>query len=473
MAAISSAGIGSGLEVDSLITKLMEVEKKPVAQLQTQATAIQAKISAFGSVQSAVSAFRDASLKLTQATTWGVTTATSADPATMKVSTTDGAVPGNYAIRVDKLATSQSVVTQKTFESASSTVGSGTLRIEMGAISDENGFTVQQSVPAVDIDISPTDTLATVRQKINAAGAGVSAVIVNDATGARLIITSSATGAANGFRVTASGDAGLAELGYDPDSTTNATRLTQDASDAQLNVNGVDITSASNTLAGTIQGLTVNLYKTTGETPMQVSVDQDNDAIKTAITGFVDAYNAMAKLVTSQTKYDAATKTAGTLQGDGAAIAMQRQLRNALSEKSPASSVFQTINDIGLTTQSDGTIKVDDAKLTAALGKLPELKKMFTASDALHPENNGVAKRLQLLGDAMLGTDGSLTTRAEGLNKSLSSNKKQQDAANTRLTLTETRLRNQFSALDTAMAKMNALNAYISQQVTTWNKSTG
>jgi flagellar hook-associated protein 2 len=465
MATISSAGIGSGLDVESLVTKLMAVEQRPVTQLQTQATAIQTKISAFGQLQSTLSTFRDAALKLTQASTWGVTTAASSDPAAVKVSTTSGAVAGSYAVRVDSLAASESAVS-KSYSASTDLVGEGTLRVEIGSLG-QAGFAPQPNLAAMNIDISATDTLTTVREKINAAGAGVSAVIVNDATGMRLVISSTNPGAANVFKITSSGSA---DLSYDPEQAGGGMTRSQQAADAHLNVNGVDILSSSNTLSDTIQGMTINLLKPT-TSAVQVSVTQDTDSVKASIQSFVDAYNGLASMLATQTKYDATTKTAGKLQGDSTAVSLQRQLRNALGGLTSASSAFSTVNDVGLTTQSDGTIKVNDAKLSTALGKVDELKKLFANVNTADSTKNGVAQRLRLFGDTVLGTDGALSTRTSGLSTSLSLNQKQQDALTARLALTEKRLRAQYTTLDTNMSKMTALNTYITNQVAAWNKS--
>ncbi len=470
MATISSTGIGSGLDVESIVTKLMSLEERPVTQLKTQASVIQTKISAFGALQSAVSTFRDAALNLTKATTWGVTSATSSDASSVSVTTTDGAVAGNYAVSVTSLASAQAAVS-RTYESSASLVGEGSLRVEIGSFG-QAGFAPQPNLDAMNISISATDSLAVVRDKINAAGAGVSAVIVNDVTGARIIISSTNPGSTNVFRVTPEGDAGLADLGFDPDAATNPMTQTQAAADALLNINGVDITSSSNTLTNTLDGMTINLLKPT-TAAVQLGVTQDTAAVKASIQSFVDAYNSLASMLSTQTKYDAATKTAGKLQGDSTAVSLQRQLRNILGGATTASSVFGTINDIGLTTQSDGTIKVNDSKLTTALGNLTEVKKLFAATNSVDATQNGVALRLRTFGDAVLGAEGALTTRTSGLATSLTLNQKRQDEYTTRLALTEARLRAQYTSLDTNMAGLNALNAYITNQVAAWNKSSG
>jgi flagellar hook-associated protein 2 len=181
-------------------------------------------------------------------------------------------------------------------------------------------------------------------------------------------------------------------------------------------------------------------------------------------------------MLRTQTKYDEATKKAGSLQGDSTAVGLQRQLRNVLTSESPASSVYETINAIGITLQGDGTLKVDSTKLTAALTTNPaEVKKLFSAYTPQVNENdpdvNGIATRLRIFADKVLGLDGSLTSKTEGLNTSLKLNQKRQDELTDRLALTEARLRAQYTTLDTNMAKMSALNSYITNQVAAWNKS--
>jgi len=469
MATISSAGIGSGLQVEDIITKLMSIEKAPVTRLQTQASTIQTKISAFGQLQSALSSFRDASVALTRATTWGASTATSSDPTSIQVTAGEGAVPGNYAISVQSLASSHAAVT-RTYESADELVGPGTLRVEIGSFG-QAGFAPQPNLEAMSIDISPTDSLATVRNKINAAGAGVSAVIVNDATGTRLVISSTNPGSNSAFRL--SGDGGAADLSFDPDQPVNAMTQTQAPADAQVTINGLPITTSGNRLTDTVQGLTINLNRETTGT-VQISVAQDNTALKTSVQGFVDSYNSLAKMLATQTKYDESTKTAGKLQGDSTAVGLQRQLRNALTAPSGASSVYESLNSVGVTLQSDGTLKIDDTKLTSALNSnLTQVKNLFSNINATTPGDNGIATRMRMFADDMLASEGLLTTKTAGLNTSLTLNQKRQDDFTTRMALTEARLRAQYSALDTNMSRLTALNTYITNQVAAWNKSSG
>jgi flagellar hook-associated protein 2 len=477
---ITSSGIGSGLDVETIITKLMAIEQRPLTLLQTSATDIQTKISAFGSLTNAESSFRDAALAISKAETWTATNGVSSDTTSVGVSSSATATAGTYSVSVQKLAAAQSVA-GTAFASSGAAVGSGTLHIDTGSWNaGQTAFTAKSGSTGVDITVTASDTLASVRDKINAAGTGVNASIVTDATGARLVLTSSATGTANGFRVTAVDDdlanadaAGLSALAFDPPGGTTATTQTQASSDAAATINGLAVTSSSNTLADVVQGLTLNLVKVT-TAPVQVSVAKDTASIKTAVQTFAATYNNLASLLAKDIKYDADTKTAGVLQGDSTAVALQRQLRMMMTANSSASTVFSTLSQVGLEMQQDGTLKVNDTKLTSALSSnATEVQKLFSNNDvAGNGAQDGIATKFRKFGDMVLGTDGMLTTRSAGLTKSLDLNSKQQDTMSTRLADTETRLRAQYTALDTKMASLNSLSTYITQQIAQWNKST-
>ncbi len=468
---ISSAGIGSGLDVNSIIAGLMKVEQAPLTQLQNKATTIQTSISAFGAVQSAMAAFRDAASKLALPSTWNATTGTSADASSVGVATSASAPAGNYAVKVTTLAAAQSTVSP-TFASGSALVGAGTLHFDLGSwTTGQTAFTAKSGSTGVDVAVTATDTLDSLAAKVNSAGAGVNAAVVNDASGSRLVFTAATTGVANAFRVTTA-DSALSALAFDPPGGANTTTITQPASNAAATVNGLPIDSPTNSLVNVFSGLTLTLNKQT-TAPVQITVAPDNDAVKASVKGFVDAYNALSSLLATDLKYDSATKVAGPLQADSAAASLQRQLRTMLTSGSLASSAFSTLSQVGLEMQTDGTLKLNDSKLSSALANPAELKKLFTNIDAADPTNNGFATKLRSLGNTVLGADGLLTTRVAGLNKTLASNKKDQDALSDRLAATQARLQAQYTALDATMANINTLSTYVTQQITNWNKKDG
>ena len=463
MATISSPGIGSGLDVNSIVTQLMAIEKQPLNALQTKQTTIQSTISEYGKIQSAVSTLNDLAAKLAGTSAWQQTVSNSSSTAVSAA--TNNSAPGTYTVTVQSLASVQTIATG-TPVPASTTPGAGTLHIELGTYgAGQTSFTPKAGATAVDVAIAATDTLADVRDKINAAGAGVTALIMTDASGSRLLIRSNDSGGANAFRTS-----GVASLAFDPSAGVTTMVQSQTAADAQATVNGLAVTSSSNTLSNIVDGLTLNLANVTTD-PVTVNVVTDTDALKKTISDFAAAYTAVVKLIGTDTKYDAATKTGGILQGDSAAVGIQRQLRTLAGSLSAASATFGHLSDVGLELQADGSMTVNDSKLGNALGNLAELKKMFANSDATDPTQDGFAKRFRVATDLMLGIDGAVTTRTAGLNAQLQRNEKDQDTWNTRLDQIEQRLRAQYTALDAVMAQLSTQSSYLTQQIAQYNAS--
>lgn len=471
--AITSIGVGSGLPVDSIIEKMMAVEQVPINQLQTRTDAIKTQISAYGKIQSAVSALRDASSKLTNPSTWAALTATMSDASMASVVAGTGSGAGTYTMNVSRLAAAQSVASSSF--SSTPAVGAGTLTIELGAWNDAGTdpkadpttFTSKDGKTPVSVSIDADDTLADVRDKINGANAGVLASVVTDASGSRLVIRSKETGAENGFRITTAdsdgtnGDAsGLSRLAYDPTAGVKTMSRNAMAQNAALTINGLDISSATNNIEGAIDGLSVNLLKT-GEST--ITVGQNKDSVKKVVTDFVASYNSLMSMLRDNTKYDAATKAAGALQGDSTAVGLQAQLRNVTAGGTTLGGAFARLADVGLDIGSNGTITVNDTKLTSALGQMSDVKNLFMGIDTADSSNNGLAQRLRTLSDQMLSVDGSITTRTNGLQSRVTANTKRTDEMNDRAAAYEKRLRAQYTALDTQMAKLNDMQSYVSK----------
>jgi flagellar hook-associated protein 2 len=475
--AIQSIGVGSGLDVNSIITQLMAIENRPLTRLQQTANTTQTQLSSYGALKSRISALGDAAEKLATAATWTKTKATSSDTAALTVTSTDSAAPVNLQIEVSQLARAQSVATTA-LPSSSSIVGTGTLMIQFGSWSENFvAFTPTVPVNSATIEIGAGEnTLAGIRDKINAAGAGVTAAILNDSQGSRLVLRSTATGAESGFRITVTDDdanpldnSGLSRLAFDPPAGAPASG-NQRAVDLVAKVNDAPVTSASNTLDDLIDGVSVQVVKTTTG-PVGVTVARDTDSMKTLIQQFVTAYNDANKFLSDQTRYNADTKTSATLQGDRIAVALQGQLRALVATQSSASSVFGTLSSAGMALQRDGSLKIDDTKLGAALTNLPELAKLFGSDGGGNPLALGIARRFDVLADANAGTGGALESREDGLKQRLSRNQTDQDRFNDRMAMVEARLRAQYTALDTKMAQLNGLSAYVTQQVQLLNNS--
>ena len=477
MANITSPGIGSGLDVSGIVSQLVALERKPIDKLEDVASTIQTRISAFGKIQSLFSTLRDAAAALGRPALWQQTTATSSDATALTASASGAAATGSYSVQVARLAQAHTLASAP-LPAGTSTVGTGTLKIELGSWNaDQSAFTPRSGSTAVDIAIGDGDnTLQKIRDKINAANAGVTAAIVTDASGARLTLRSKETGATQALRITATDangaptTAGLGTLAFDPPAGATGLSQTQAARNAEATINGLAVTSESNTLAGVLDGASVTLLKETGTGSVNVTVASDTTAMKTAMTAFTTAYNALNSYLAEQTKYDESTKTAGTLQGDSTALGLRGQLRGLLRSGSTASSAFGSLNDIGFHVQRDGSISTDPTKLEAAFSKLPELAKLFSSADDAAPEALGFGARFRQLADRVTGSEGAVTTRSDGLKKQLERNGDEQDRLEAKLTRTQERLLKQYTALDAQMGQLSALSSYVSAQVAQWNK---
>lgn len=471
MATISSPGVGSGLDVNSIVTQLVAIERAPIVQLQSQVSSLQTKLSAFGKLQSNLSALRDAASALTRASTWNQTTGTSSDSSAVSVTTDATNLPGAYSVEVLSLAKSQSN-TSRTYAAATDLVGEGTIRIELGTWGPGNSFTAKPDTTAIDISVGPpAKSLAEVRDMVNAANAGITAAVLTDASGARLVFRSTATGAANGFKLTVTDTdgnnvdtAGLSALAFDPSVGVVTMAQALAAANASALFNGVPVASTSNTLSNIVDGMTLTLKKET-TAAVDVTTAPDKDAIKKKVEAFVTAYNDLNKELAAQTKYDAASKSAGTLQGDSAAVSLRGALRNTLGGNSSASTLFTRLADIGFDVKQDGSITLDSAKLDNALANLGEMKKLFATSDTLVPANNGFATLFRTQADQALGVDGSIASRSEGLRERITRHEKRRAELEVRVAMTEARLRKQYTALDAQMGQLQSLSSYVTQQM--------
>lgn len=472
MASISSAGIGSGLDVNTIVTQLMALESRPLTLLQQQESSLNTQLSAIGTLQSRMSALRDAANALTSLTLWNQMRASSTNTAAVTASTASGAAAGNYSVQVQQLAGVQNIVSGA-FATSESLLSEGTLTIELGTWTGEptpTGFTAKSGSTPVAVTIGPEDTsLEAIRDKINAAGAGVTATIINDANGARLSIRSDETGAENGFRITAAetsddGNAatGLSALGYTAQSASPMSR-TLTAINAKATINGISVESASNKLEGVADGLTLTLLQTT-TSAVDVAVTADTDAVRKSIETFVSAFNDVANYIRDQTKYNADSKVAGTLQGDRMVTGLQSQLRDLVNQDSSASGTWARLSEIGISFSATGTLTISASKLDDAMGDLGELRKLL-AADGADGASSGFIDRFKDFATSVLGVEGAFENRNSSLKAQIESNQDSQERMEQRLSQTEARLLRQYQALDTMMANLTGTSDYLSQQL--------
>lgn len=455
--AISAAGVGSGLDVGGIISQLMAAERQPLTRLQTQQKSYQSKLSAFGQLQSAMSKLQDAAATLAKSPTFSATTASAGDTKAFTASSTTSAQTGSYNIEVQQLARAQRVATSAT---TAPTVGEGSLTISLGRYAEDGSFTAAADGEKT-ISVAAGASLADLRDAINGADAGVSAQIINNGTVDQLVISSKETGAAQAFKL--SGTGGLADFSYDAGSATPGLTTVQQAQDARLTIDGLAITRGSNTIADAIEGVTLTLAKPTeGETA--VTVSRDDETAKKAIDEFAKAWNELNTLIRTQTSYDAATKKAGTLNGDASVRSIQGQLRSVFSNPISGLSGATMLSQAGISFKTDGSMSVDSAKLAEALAD-PSMKigELFAGNGTV----DGFAKTLETRVKGMLDTDGLLSARTDGINRTIKSFDARIESLEARLVKVEARYSAQFTALDAAMSSMNTTSAYLTQQLAT------
>lgn len=469
MATISSPGIGSGLDVQSIVTQLVALEKAPLKQLQTQATAFQTRLSTYGTIKSQVSALGDAAEKLSTNTGWNAVTASSSNATAVSVTAGAGAQATAITMEVQQLAKAQSAASAAV--PTGSAMGSGTLTIELGSWAG-GSFTVGAKAPLTITIEAGKDSLSAIASKINDSGAGVSATVLRDASGERLLLRSKDTGEANGFRMSAvDADAAdgndLGRLAFNPGSGSGMTQ-TQAGQNALATVNGVSISTASNRLTDTLPGLTIQLSQVTAA-PVEIDVKTDLDAAKKNIQTFVDAYNTLRNTLATATRYDEGSKTAGTLQGDATTVGLQNALRGMLRSVT-ASSPFSRLADIGVEMKTGGALEVKAAKLDTALANFDGLKSLFTTTST-DPTERGFGLKVKAFADGLLAATGLVSNKTSSIQASIKRNGLEQERVNDRAARMETRLLAQYNAMDANVGRLNGLGAFVSQQITLWNKS--
>ena len=443
--AISTQGIGSNLDVNGIVSQLMAVERTPLRRLDVREASFQARLSAFGSIQSALSTFQGAVNTVSTASRFSGRSATSSDATVATVTGSATAQNGSYALNVTQLAQAQSL-TAAGRASTTAAIGSGAsteLRFQFGTISGgtvTNGTysgasfsaNAELATKTVTID-SSNNSLAGIRDAINSAEIGVRASIVGDgsATPHRLVLQSSTTGVAASMKITVTGDADVASLlAYDPAGTQNLSQSVA-AQNALLTVNGLAVSSASNKVTDAVDGATLNLLKTGTS---NVTVSRDIASARSAVEGFVKAYNDLNTTLRNVSSSDAKTGSRAVLNGDPVVRNIQLQLRGAITGSLGEGLNLRTLSDVGIAFDTAGVLKVDSAKLNTALEAGPEDVSALFASSA-RPSDSLVSVKAQTSATkagtydlnvstlatrgALVGSAAAATTITAGVNDSL------------------------------------------------------
>ncbi len=450
---ITISGIGSGLDINSLVKQLMSAEQQPMNQIRKQESTTNSKISAYGQLSSSISAFQSA-LKGLSGTGLGACTASSSSGA-ITVTTSSGASPGNYNVQVTQLAQAAKLVSPGHAD-ASASLGAGTLSISVAG--------------GASVALAPAGTsLNELRDAINAANLGVTANVVDDggANGKRLMIAGKDTG--SGKTIALSGTGALAGFSFDPNAAVNfgydgsgnppsVMSQTQPAQDAVVSIDGMKITSATNTISGALPGVTLRVTQTT-TSAATIDVQRDAGAVKSSVNAMVKAWNDLKSLVGTQTAWNDSSRTGAVLHGDSGPASVLRHMRNAITQAVAGAGGYTRLTDVGISFQKDGTLAVNDSKLQSALDNHPsDLQALFAGSD-------GVATRLNTLVTGMLGESGLITTRKDGLNATLRGLTRRESAEQARLDAMESRYRAQYTRLDASLSSMQNTSTYLAQQL--------
>jgi flagellar hook-associated protein 2 len=243
----------------------------------------------------------------------------------------------------------------------------------------------------------------------------------------------------------------------------------QSALNANLTVNGVALTPATNTLSNVTPGVTLQLSQVT-TSAVAVAVQNDQTVVQKNIQSFVDAYNAINTTLMDATKYDASAKVAGPLQGDATTVGLLNALRSMMGSKSVGSTLTH-LSDAGLERQKDGSLKVNQTKLTTAMLDMDNLRNMFTAYSG-NTTTDGFGHKVRIFAHALVTFDGRVTNKSAALQKAINSNLGDQDRVNQRALRMESQLNRQYTALDKQMAQMTGLSSFVTAQLAVWNKPT-
>ncbi|AHX14401.1 flagellar capping protein [Dyella jiangningensis] len=437
---LSASGIGSGLDVNSIVTALVNARKAASQnQIDTRTKQTNNLLTGLSSLNSALGGIQSALASLSSVNTFnsyaGTLTPASGSSSIGTASTLSSAHPGTYTIAVSQLATVQKRTSDPV--ASGTAVGQGTLSITVGS-------------STMNVAVSATNTLADIASSINSSSSnpGVTATIVNGVNGQQLVLSSSKTGVANGFSISAdaTSSSGLQAL-----ATKLNTAGSNEAQDAKLTIDGIDVTSASNSVSGKMDGVTLNL---TGTGTNTLAVTQDNTAATNAIQGLVDAYNSYVSTVSPLASYDKSTGAAGVLLGDSTLTSVQRGIGSVLSGAVKGNSI-STLANLGITRNADGTLALDTTKLASAFqSNAAAVKDLFTGT-------NGYGTKLNSTINAYTASNGIIPSRMDSLNNTLTQLSQQQTALNARMATYQKQLQSQYTALDTLMSSLNNTSSYL------------
>ncbi len=432
-------GVGSGIDIKSIVDVTVAAERAPKdAQLKRLTDKTTTQITSLGTFKSALSEFQTAAKNLNDASLFGTRKATSSDAARITASAEKTALTGTYRVEVAQLATASKIASGSVSGDSSSTFASGgTLTIGLGSDS-------------FDVDVAAGATLKDIRDAINTklGEKGISANIVSDPAGgtSQLVLSSDKTGAGKDLTLAATG-ADLQGL------VTDMPAALSQAQNAKFKIDGLALESATNEVSGAIEGVSFTLVKAEEGVSTTLTVGENSTAVKDNLKKFVDAYNKLittTNTLTGVVKVEGGAPLVGGLVGDSSVRNVLSGLRAELTNTSAGQSgdAFRALADLGITTQKDGKLAIDDTKLTAAL------ENNYDAVGAFITGDNGLMSRLSGRVDGYVKTGGVLQQRIDGLQKTNTDIKEQKLDLEARVAAIQDRLYKQFNAMDSLVSQL-------------------
>ena len=439
---LNAPGIGSGLDINGIVSKLMELERRPVVALEKRQIEFQSQITAYGQLKASLSSFQSALGGVSDPDSFGRLSVTSSDKEVVSATASKEAVPGTYQVRVNRLAEAHKLGSA---EYSSSDVFGGNagdqLTLQLGSDASRS----------MSVDLSTASTLDEIRAAImsDPDNPGIRATVITGNGGKqKLVLTSSETGQAGAITL---GYAGTVDPGTFDFQTINSGGNDLSLLDSEVVIDGYVVNRSGNTLDDVIQGVTLDLKKVSAGQDVQVSVEKDSDSTVRAVQDFVNAYN--------QLRSDIRGLRGSDLQGDGTLLLMENRLLGVMNS-SPTVGAFRHLSEVGISFQKEGNLTLDTARLRETLQQdAGAVAGIFSAEDT------GYAVRLDGLVDSWLASDGLLDSRTDGLNKRIDRIEDQQAAMERRLEQTEARYLKQFNSLDSLVSRLNSMSSYLSQQL--------
>jgi flagellar hook-associated protein 2 len=448
------------INVSQLVGELMLIQSQPLVRLKNQEAGIKTKLSAYGQEQSALSALQTAANALALPTAFRAASATVTGSG-VAASITGTPATANYLVNVTSLAQAQSIASTPIAD-PTAVIGTGTLTIQAGAWNaGGTAFAASTAAPiTVTID-STNDSLNGIASAINSAANGtVNASVVTDASGSRLVLSSANTGAANGFSI--AGGGALAQFGYAAGAKTMTT--SQSAADSSFSVNGLALTSATNSVSSVISGVTLNLNLPNSVSQIQVGTDPK--AVTDSVNGLISAYNSFISLTNKLTSFDATSNKSSVLTGDSPTRNVIGSLQALLgSQWKTAGTGPSYLAEIGVSVNTDGTLALDSTKFQSALSANPSgVSAMFTTATGTGSAQ-GFAVQIANTVLQLEGSSGPLGSVQANLQAQVLYMNNQQASMQASLTQTQDALTQEYSALNAEISAAQAQQASLTNQL--------